>query len=251
MSWHYRHDHVEADACLGASGIAFLHHLLNLPSPPRINILIRTPSKLPSDLREKINVVVEGDMNDEEKIEEALQEVTTVVSLLVRVRTHPSTQTLSFSSQTEMLMSNPSKQGAYATFTNLIWRDKPTPIADALVLIIKAMKKRGIKRILALSTPAHSLPGERVRPSLTNSLSHQRTPPHHPIPASLPSPPMLYLPSLILCLPSSPVPVFTPCPRLSSSIPPFKTLFRSMLFESCPYPRSFLGAVSPIRQADI
>ncbi len=64
-------------------------------------------------------------------------------------------------------------QGAYVSLTHLFLRTKPTPITDALRVVVSAMKKRGIKRLLALSIPAHSLPGEQVRhsaKSLTYSL---------------------------------------------------------------------------------
>lgn len=41
-------------------------------------------------------------------------------------------------------------------------RSTPTPIADSFPLIKRVMKKNGVKRLLALSTPAHSLPNEQV-----------------------------------------------------------------------------------------
>lgn len=44
--------------------------------------------------------------------------------------------------------------GAYATLSAFVLRTKTTPIADSFPVLFAAMKKTGVKRILALSTPA-------------------------------------------------------------------------------------------------
>ncbi|WVF69048.1 hypothetical protein IAT40_003822 [Kwoniella sp. CBS 6097] len=76
---------------------------------------------------------VQGGLSDETKLDEAMKGVTTVVSFL----------------------------GAYMSFYYLVTRGAPTPIADSFSLIKTVMKKHGVKRLLALSTPSHSVPGEK------------------------------------------------------------------------------------------
>jgi hypothetical protein len=54
--------------------------------------------------------------------------------------------------------------GAYISLTNFLTRDTSTPIADSLEsTIIPAMRKAGVKRIVALSSPGGlRLPGDNV-----------------------------------------------------------------------------------------
>ncbi|WWC63028.1 uncharacterized protein I303_105627 [Kwoniella dejecticola CBS 10117] len=119
----------------GASGVAFLKYVLPLPDGPKLSLLVRSSSKLPQDLikryADKVRIV-EGGLSDEDKLNNAMEGVTSVVSFL----------------------------GAYMSLYYLITRSKPTPIADSFPLIKQIMKKHGVERLLALSTPAHSLPGE-------------------------------------------------------------------------------------------
>ncbi|WWC71164.1 uncharacterized protein I206_105117 [Kwoniella pini CBS 10737] len=119
----------------GASGVAFLKHVLPLSNGPNVSLLVRNRSKLPQELvteyASKVRIV-EGGLTDESKLDEVMDGVTSVVSFL----------------------------GAYMSFYYLLTRYKPTPIADSFPLIKRVMKKHGVERLLALSTPAHSLPGE-------------------------------------------------------------------------------------------
>ncbi|WWC86930.1 uncharacterized protein L201_001810 [Kwoniella dendrophila CBS 6074] len=119
----------------GASGLAFLQEVLPVPDGPKLSLLVRNKSKLPQDLIEKYNdkvIIVEGGLNDEDKLDQVMKGVTTVVSFL----------------------------GAYMSLTYLITRAKPTPIGESFHLIKRVMQKHGVKRLLALSTPAHPVAGE-------------------------------------------------------------------------------------------
>ncbi|OCF35084.1 hypothetical protein I316_03124 [Kwoniella heveanensis BCC8398] len=120
----------------GATGLEFLRETLPLSDGPRLTLLVRSRSKLPQDLisqsASKVRIV-EGGLSDEAKLDEAMEGVTTVISFL----------------------------GAYPAFSYLVTRAKPTPIANSFPLIKRVMKKHGVKRLLALSTPSHSIPGEK------------------------------------------------------------------------------------------
>ncbi|WVQ65508.1 uncharacterized protein L199_003684 [Kwoniella botswanensis] len=129
--------HVLLLGATGASGIAFLEYVLPLPDGPKLSLLVRNKSKLPQELVTRYQhklTIVEGQLNDEAKLEEVLKGgVTAVVSLL----------------------------GPYPSLYHLLTRTKPTPIADSLHVVKRVMKKYGVKRLLALSTPRHSVPGEK------------------------------------------------------------------------------------------
>ncbi|KAK8846895.1 hypothetical protein IAR55_005985 [Kwoniella newhampshirensis] len=128
-------DNILVLGATGATGLAFLHEVLGAESGPRLTLLVRNKGKLPEDLlqRDPSRVrVVEGGLANENKLDEAMEGVTAVVSFL----------------------------GAYMSLYYLITRSTPTPIADSFHLIKKVMRKHGVKRLLALSTPAHALPGE-------------------------------------------------------------------------------------------
>ncbi|WVW85158.1 hypothetical protein I302_107196 [Kwoniella bestiolae CBS 10118] len=120
----------------GASGIAFLEHVLTIKDGPRLSLLVRNKAKLPQGLIAQYServTVVEGQLDDETKLEDVMKNgITSVVGLL----------------------------GAYPSLYHLISRSTPTPIADSLHVIKRVMKRYGVRRLLALSTPRHSVPGE-------------------------------------------------------------------------------------------
>jgi hypothetical protein len=98
-----------------------------------LTLYVRNLAKLPEEHRQTNSSrirVVEGELNDQAALERAMTDpivpVQTVVSFL----------------------------GAYPTARAFLLRIKTTPIADSLPTIFAAMKNRGVKRILALSTPA-------------------------------------------------------------------------------------------------
>jgi len=109
----------------GVSGLAFIKEALALPSPPSLTLYVRSPSKLPPDIETHARVV-KGELDDEGALSAAMDGVDTVVSLL----------------------------GAYPSFSAFIWRTKTTPIANGLKTVLKVMKAKSIRRILALSTPS-------------------------------------------------------------------------------------------------
>ena len=80
--------------------------------------------------------VVEGELNDQTALENALTDANTPVETVV------------------------SFLGAYPTLKAFLLRTKTTPIADSFPTIFAAMKKCGVKRILALSTPAWLVRGD-------------------------------------------------------------------------------------------
>jgi len=77
---------------------------------------------------EKQARIVEGSLTNKDALSEAMDGVDTVVSLL----------------------------GAYASLSAFILRTTPTPIGDAFPGILSAMRAKGAKRILALSTASFS-----------------------------------------------------------------------------------------------
>ncbi|KAF2834613.1 hypothetical protein M501DRAFT_1045406 [Patellaria atrata CBS 101060] len=122
----------------GECGLTFLHHILSLPptTAPRLTLYARSPSKLPAPLltTPPPNIkIIRGSLTDIPHLTTSMASCTTVVSFL----------------------------GAPPNFPNIFMRDKRTPIADALAGVFEAMRKNGVKRILALSTPAFAVPGER------------------------------------------------------------------------------------------
>ncbi|WRT66786.1 uncharacterized protein IL334_003749 [Kwoniella shivajii] len=136
-----------------ATGLAFVDQVLGLKDGPRLSILVRSTKKLPQGFisrhagRMKI---VEGSLTDEVKLNQAMEGVTTVVSFLVA-------------------------KGACMPLYHFLTRSKPTPIADSFHLIKKSMGKHGVKRLLALSTPAHALPNEEY--TWTQYITTQILPP--------------------------------------------------------------------------
>ncbi|WVR06699.1 hypothetical protein IAU60_003731 [Kwoniella sp. DSM 27419] len=114
---------------LGATGTSALIGPADLQAHPA------TKSKLPQDLLNTYAdrvTVVEGGLTDEKALDAAMKGVTSVVSFL----------------------------GAYMSLTYLITRATPTPIAESMHVVKSVMQRHGVKRLLALSTPAHSMPGE-------------------------------------------------------------------------------------------
>ena len=97
---------------------------------------MRSASRLPSEYTQKPGIrVVEGALSDPVTLDDALKGVTIVVSFL----------------------------GAYPSLGAFITRDTSTPIANNLKSVIEAMKRNGVKRIMALSTPSYRVEGEKVR----------------------------------------------------------------------------------------
>ncbi|OCF75560.1 hypothetical protein I204_04416 [Kwoniella mangroviensis CBS 8886] len=105
--------HILLLGATGVSGIAFLEYVLPLPDGPKLSLLLRNKSKLPQDLVTQYQhklTIVEGQLNDEAKLEEVLKGgITAVVSLL----------------------------GPYPSLYHLLTRTKPTPIADSLHVVKK------------------------------------------------------------------------------------------------------------------
>ncbi|KAJ6486897.1 hypothetical protein C8R45DRAFT_902995 [Mycena sanguinolenta] len=111
----------------GMSGLAFIQVALSQPNPPALTLYVRSSVKLPADIHKKARIV-EGSLTDQLKLSEAMEGVDTVVSLL----------------------------GAYPSFSAFVFRTTSTPIGDAFRGILSAMRSKGVKRILALSTPSFS-----------------------------------------------------------------------------------------------
>ena len=113
----------------GATGLAFLKHFRTLPSTsrPKLTVYVRGTSKLPSEVfsHEAIKIV-EGALNDVNRLSKAMQGVTVVISFL----------------------------GAYLSLFHAVFRTTPTPIADSLPAIFDAMRSNDVSRILVLSTPS-------------------------------------------------------------------------------------------------
>lgn len=108
--------------------------MLSNPNGPKITLYVRTPSKLPSEQREasdstRLRVVV-GELNDQATLETALTDPTIPVDVVV------------------------SFLGPYASLKAFLLRTKSSPLADMFPTILAAMKQAGVKRILAISSPA-------------------------------------------------------------------------------------------------
>jgi len=110
----------------GVSGQAIIKEAMALPSPPKLTLYVRSTSKLPPDIETHARVVI-GALGDEESLATAMDGVDTVVSVM----------------------------GAYPSLSAFIWRNTETPLAEDLKIVLKVMKSKGIRRILALSTPAY------------------------------------------------------------------------------------------------
>ncbi|CAH0030153.1 unnamed protein product [Clonostachys rhizophaga] len=121
----------------GQSGLAFIEETLQLADPPKLVLYVRNKAKVPETAIQSAEVcVVSGDLADYETLSSAMQQhsVTTVVSFL----------------------------GAYVSASAVITRAKPTPIADSFPVIIDAMKKSGVRHLMALSTPSYWVEGQDV-----------------------------------------------------------------------------------------
>lgn len=107
--------------------------MLSQPSGPKLTLYIRNVSKLPAAHKEadpiRLRIVV-GDLADQSALEDALTDASTPVDAVV------------------------SFVGTYVSLSAFLLRTKTTPIADSFPILFAAMKKTGVKRILALSTPA-------------------------------------------------------------------------------------------------
>lgn len=107
--------------------------MLSQPSGPKLTLYVRNVSKLPAAHKEadqaRIRIIV-GGLTDKSALEDALTDPSTPVDAVV------------------------SFLGAYVTLSAFLLRTKTTQIADSFPILFAAMKKTGVKRILALSTPA-------------------------------------------------------------------------------------------------
>jgi len=134
----------------GASGLAFIAEALSSPNPPKnLTLYVRSPSKLPPEYNtttttnnnphKPIITISEGSLTSYDTLSQTLRDnkITTVISFL----------------------------GAYMSFTKFLTRDKSTPIADSFPTLLRAMKDNGVKRLFALSTPAHWVEGQDVAPA--------------------------------------------------------------------------------------
>jgi nucleoside-diphosphate-sugar epimerase len=123
-----------ADETIGATGLIFTQMALKQKDGPKLTLYVRSRSKLSADTLSNPAVrIVEGSLTDERALEDAMTGVDSVVSFL----------------------------GAYVSFRAFIWRIKTTPIADSFPTIFQAMRAQGVKRILALSTPAYDVSSEQ------------------------------------------------------------------------------------------
>lgn len=127
--------HTPNTLLLGGSGIALAREAISFPDGPKLTLYVRTPSKLPADLQKHARIrVVEGSLRDSRKLSDAMTGVTSVVSVL----------------------------GAYISLGAFVSRDTSTSIADSFPTIFAAMREKGVKRILALSTAAYMVPEDRM-----------------------------------------------------------------------------------------
>ncbi|KAK5064619.1 hypothetical protein LTR84_000453 [Exophiala bonariae] len=118
----------------GPSGTDFTDLVLSDPSGAKITLYVRTPSKLPSEYREaadpsRLRIVV-GELDDQATLERALTEPTVPIDVVV------------------------SFLGPYASLKAFLLRTSSTPLADKIPTVLAAMKHAGVRRILAISSPA-------------------------------------------------------------------------------------------------
>ena len=127
----------------GETGIVFINQVIALGSAaPLVTLYLRASgrSKLPAAVNDSSNIrIVEGGLTDRTALKTALTadgsfpQVTAVISFL----------------------------GAYMSLWYFLTRQTPHPIADAFnSTILPTMHEVGVKRILALSTPAFQYPEE-------------------------------------------------------------------------------------------
>ncbi len=114
----------------GPCGVLFIRELLSKYPSSTIVIYARSPQKLPSDLNDTSYptlVVIKGDITDREVVERALEGVDVVLSALGPAFGQPN----------------------------------DTPIARGYAVVIEAMHKRGIKRLIALGTTSIPVPADK------------------------------------------------------------------------------------------
>ncbi|KIX10549.1 uncharacterized protein Z518_01632 [Rhinocladiella mackenziei CBS 650.93] len=147
-------NHILVLGATGVSGIEFVDLALSQPTGPKLTLYVRNPSKLPETQREadpsRIRIV-KGELNDQATLEKAMTDPTTPVETVV------------------------SFLGAYPTFKAFVLRTKTTPIANCFPTIFAAMKKCGVKRILALSTPAWLIREDGVKTDADGSKKEKET----------------------------------------------------------------------------
>ncbi|KAI8069572.1 hypothetical protein BC940DRAFT_296993 [Gongronella butleri] len=102
----------------GPSGMAIVQKAL--AEGHQVNLVVRSPNKLPDDVKAKVHVFV-GQLDDKNVIDEAMQGVDAVLSALG-----------------PLLPSHP----------------KGNPITHGYRVIMDSMRKHGVRRIIALSTPS-------------------------------------------------------------------------------------------------
>lgn len=120
---------------IGVSGLVFIQAALKQKNVPQLTLFVRTASKIPATISANTNVrIVEGSLSNDLALEDAMTDVNTVVSFL----------------------------GAYISLNAAVMRTKTTPIADSFPTVFRAMRAKGVKRILALSTPAFLLPEDQL-----------------------------------------------------------------------------------------
>jgi len=68
----------------GGSGLAFIKEAIALPCPPDLTLYVRSPSKLPPDIKSHAHVVT-GSLSDKEALTTAMDGIDTIVSVLVSI----------------------------------------------------------------------------------------------------------------------------------------------------------------------
>lgn len=114
----------------GPCGVLLIRELLSKYPSDTIIIYARSPHKLPPDLNDTTHhtlIIVKGDLTDKEAIERALEGVDVVLSALGPTFGQPS----------------------------------DTPLAKGYGLVIDAMKKNGVKRLIALGTTSIADPADK------------------------------------------------------------------------------------------
>lgn len=127
----------------GLSGLDFTDLVLSQAPGLKLTLYVRNASRLPATHKEADPArirVVEGELTDQSALEDALTDPAIPVEAVV------------------------SFLGAYATLSAFLLRTKTTPIADSFPTLFAAMKNTGVKRILALSTPAWLVKDQQAGP---------------------------------------------------------------------------------------
>jgi nucleoside-diphosphate-sugar epimerase len=128
--------HILVLGATGQTGLVFIQEALANPSQPSLTLLVRTPSKLPPDYAKDPRItIIRSELNDGSAIEKAVSNNITSVVLFL---------------------------GAYITLTGFLTRSTNTPIANSLSPLFKGMHNHGVKRIMALSTPAFAQSEDQI-----------------------------------------------------------------------------------------